>query len=131
MGVLQRKASEIEDRLFIQLCGERDVVVDFPIDREQMVINFLIQALYPWGSEKRFKLRQEDLVPEGVLDAKVMKLKGSLVHDICDELARLNNETAEAYLNSKLYVVLNKRLLDHRKKKKIRAFHPRDFKRVG
>jgi len=127
MNHLQQRADEVEDELFHQCLSELDNLAGIRLDRDIWVIHALTQSVYPMGSGERYKLEGKLIIPRGVLDTKLGKIHGTILYQICDELAGIRGESAELYENNRIYVFLNKVLPNHEKKPRKYKFHPRDI----
>jgi hypothetical protein len=130
MKILERKIGAVGDPMVAALIAELSSLTRVPAHPDWMVWTFLTQCLYPFGSDRRFKLSKDDLSPVGFLVQRIGKLQGTAVFDICDEIARKSSQSAELYLNHCLYVFLNNHLPDFDRKPKKHRFHPRDIDRL-
>ncbi len=90
--------------------------------------HYVWQCVYPWGADKRYPIGRNRIIPGGLLDSKIKKSQNTLIHQFCHDLAMMmRNESAELVENMKLYVFLNRYLLDSAKKSKPKRFDPRDI----
>ena len=130
MKMTEQKLGAIKDPLLISMIQELSVATKVHAREDAMLWSFLTQCLYPFGSDQRYKLDKNDFNPVGLLMIKIGKLKDTAIWDLCDEIARKHNQSAELYLNTSLYLFFNKHLPDFGKKPKKYKFHPRDVGRL-
>lgn len=126
--VLDTAVSEIEDSSLLDLIAELSEVTRVPVIDRRSVFSFLSQTLYPAGSGKRYKLEKDLLNPAKGLVRKVTSFRGTLVFQVCEELAQMQNQSAEVAENKSLYVFLNDYLPNYEKKAKPRGYDPRQWR---
>lgn len=128
---LNETASQIEDPDFQQLANELDGVVNFHLNRNQMVIHLLYQAVYPLGAAaKRYRIDGSVIDSLGALDTTLGKLRRGSVYGIGDRLAQLQGESTALYETKKLYVFLNQLIPELGKKRSKYKIHSRDIPSV-
>jgi hypothetical protein len=130
MKLLEQKIESIDDPAVLALIQELSLLTNVPAHTHWMLWTFLTQCLYPFGSDRRYKLAKDDLNPAGILIQRVGKLQGTAIFEMCEEVARKSSQSAELYVNHSLYVFLNKLLPDIHKKPQKHKFHPRDINRL-
>lgn len=128
LNPLNETVSKIVDPVFHQLADELDGAVGLALDRDQMVINYLAQVVYPMGADKkRYKIDGKVIIPSGMLDSQLGKLSDHFIYQICDRLAGMRGESVELYEKKKLYVCLNSLIRDQKRKRREVPIHPRDI----
>jgi hypothetical protein len=119
---------QVTDPDLLELISELAEVTNVQPESPQSLHSFLVQCLYPAGSGHRYKIEKLRLNPTRTLMKKLEKLQGTQVYQVCDELARIENQTAEVGLNMHLYNFLNKYLPDFEKRRKAPRYDPRDWR---
>lgn len=130
MRIIDTPLAQITDESLCELIAELSEVANVARRNESMLWSFLTQCVYPWGAGKRYKLERNDLNPTRNLIKKVGRFRGTAIWNVCNEIAAMQNGSAELHENTALYVFLNKHLPDFEKKKPKYNFHPRDVRRL-
>jgi len=126
--ILDTPLDEIHDSDLLGLVSELYEVTTVPPANNRSLFSFLSQCPYPAGYGKRYKLERDRLTPGRLLLRKVGTFENTAIYKMCNELAQMQNQTAEIALNMNLYAFLNKYLPDYEAKPKKRGYDPRDWR---
>ncbi len=124
MRLIDHRLRELHDHEIDAFLTELEIACKVKREDSYTLYNYLTQCLYPWG-DTRIAIDRNQIVPGGLLSRKVGKLSGSVLYQICDEVARIGGLTAEVADNTALYVFLNRNLPDFKKKPRKRPHDPR------
>lgn len=123
-NVFQTPLEDIHDPIILSLIRELEHACALPSAdfQGQWFYQYLWQCVYPKGAaEKRHPIDRRNIIPGGLLDTKIGKLRDSSIYPFCHDLAmRLNSQSAELVEDTKLYVFFNRYLpvLEQPKRKK-------------
>jgi hypothetical protein len=126
MRLIDKKLSDITESEVECLIRELKMVTNVSLRHDATLWFFLWQCVYPWGTEKRYNIEKNDIIPGGLLSRKLSGLQGTSIYQICEEIAVMRGTSAELFLTTSLYVFFNKLLPDLERKPKKYRFHPRD-----
>ncbi|MBL9186215.1 MAG: hypothetical protein JNK23_01925 [Opitutaceae bacterium] len=116
---------QVSDPDLVALISELSEVTTVVPEASQTLFGFLVQCVYPAGAGHRYKLEKDRLTFGLFLLRKVGSLQTSAIYSVCDELAKMKNQSAEVALTTALYVFLNRYLPDFEKRPKKTRYDPR------
>lgn len=113
-SLLQTPVARIQDPSLLALIRELEGAcgVSSSTHASLWLYHYVWQCVYPQGAnERRRPIHRDRIIPGGMLDSKISKLAGTMVHRFCHDLAMsLQSQSAELVENMKLYVFLNRYL---------------------
>ena len=121
-SLFQTSLADISDATVLALISELESACAVSSDSFKSVwfYHYVWQCVYPEGaSEKRRPIDKNKIIPGGLLDTKIGKLRNTQIYPFCHELAmKLKSQSVELVENTKLYVFLNRYLPVIEKQKK-------------
>ena len=117
--IIETRVSDVTDPELLRLFEDLEYAIGLSPDRDQWIFHYLTQFVYPLGgAEARRPISKNEINPVGILSSKLGKFKDGPIYLVCDEIARINGQTAELWEERAIYIFLNKNLPDSRKSRK-------------
>ncbi len=112
-----KKINEIDDPDLNAFFDE--IALSRSISKDGLVVQFLIQALHPFGLPKIRKFSKLEFIPGSILRRKVGSLAKTEIYKLCMDLVVISKKHHIENLNgNELYSLINKTLPDNKKLQK-------------
>jgi hypothetical protein len=123
--LVETRLPDINDAELKNLISELHFATQVEPNPRYTLWDFLLQCHYPLGYGQWFPIGKEKIIPGGILSRRVGKFEGTPIYTMCDEIARMQNSSAELALNMSLYVFLDRFMPNFEKQHRKKPHDPR------